>query len=482
MAGLMLLGLSAWAVFAPHVASLSDLESLWPVTAFAPVLPGARPFSGVRLARTPAKAEPFWAPTAGGKPSAGQRLPSFFPANRHASPSTMMMTAPTIQDKETNLFEEYSQKDETWLNSFRMLPDHSKPSEATDDKSKIPQLSVDAKEVPEGPEPFAYVKDDVESLTGELSSLVKTESPVLQVAATQLFSKSQMGKGFRPTLVTLVSLASSGTTPKEHRASETYGLQKGLAQITEMIHVASLVHDDVLDEAETRRGELAVHQNHGNKVAVLAGDYLLATASQLLANLGDNRVVQIMASALKSLVQGEIMQLQAAPEDYCDMSLYLRKSYYKTGSLITLAANSAAVLGGHDSDSRIAKAAEMYGYHLGLAYQIVDDVLDFTATSEVLGKPVGADMELGLATAPVLYAMEHDKSLRALVMRRFKNKGDVKKAYDAVHSEDGWALDQSMELARWHAQAAVDAIYELPPSDSREALVRMAHIVLTRAK
>jgi geranyl diphosphate synthase len=391
----------------------------------------------------------------------------------------MVMTKP-------NLFLETSQKDQAWLDGFQVLPDDAMFPEAAADAvngaDKAPRLSMDPKDVPKGPEPFDYVQGDVISLSEELSDLVKTESPVLKMAATQLFSKRQQGKGFRPTLVTLLSLACSDATSEKHRASKTYNLQTRLAQITEMIHVASLIHDDVLDEAETRRGQLAVHQKIGNKVAVLAGDYLLATASQLLANLGDNRVVQIMASALKSLVQGEIMQLQAAPEEYLDMSLYLRKSYYKTGSLITLAANSAAVLGGHEADSDVARAAEMYGYHLGLAYQIVDDVLDFTATTDILGKPVGADMELGLATAPVLYALERDASLRPLIMRRFKNQGDVKKAFAAVHSDNGIALDKAMQLARWHAQAAVDAIYQLPPSDAREALVRMAHIVLTRKK
>jgi len=168
------------------------------------------------------------------------------------------------------------------------------------------------------------------------------------------------------------------------------------------------------------------------------------------ANLGDNRVVEIMASALTSLVEGEIMHLQAAREDYLDMRLYLRKSYYKTGSLIALAANSAAVLGAFDADSDVATAADRYAYHLGLAYRNLDDALDFIASTDMLGKPVGADMEFGPATA-------RDAAQR-------------------------WALDKSMQLARKHAQAAVDATYQLPPSDAREALVRLAHIALTRAK
>eukprot|EP00968_Pinguiococcus_pyrenoidosus_P012577 scaffold1108_cov260-Pinguiococcus_pyrenoidosus.AAC.13 len=347
------------------------------------------------------------------------------------------------------------------------------------------RLSADPKAVPPGPDPFEYVKGDVDPLSEHLKDLVKTEHPVLKMAATQLLSKRQQGKRFRPTLVTLMALACAAAVPTEaaeHRESETYAKQGQLAQITEMIHVASLIHDDVLDEAETRRGDLAVHQVFSNKVAVLAGDYLLATASELLADLGDSRVVKIMASALKSLVQGEIMQLQAPPEALLDMVTYLRKSYHKTASLITLSCKSCAILGGNDVNSDVTLAAEEYGYHLGLAYQIVDDVLDFTSTRDVLGKPVAADMQLGLATAPVLYALENDPSLRPLITRRFKQKGDVDKAFKSVHSNDGVALEKSRELAMWHAQRAVDALNRLPPSDARDALNRIAHIVITRKK
>jgi geranyl diphosphate synthase len=139
-----------------------------------------------------------------------------------------------------------------------------------------------------------------------------------------------------------------------------------------MIHMASLIHDDVLDEADTRRGGEAVHKLYSNKVAVLAGDYLLARASVLLARLEITAVVQIMATALESLVAGEIMQLKSAPESLLEMETYLRKSYYKTASLICYACRSTALLGGHAYDSTVATACEEFGFHLGLAYQIED--------------------------------------------------------------------------------------------------------------
>merc|ERR1719201_2806832 len=153
-----------------------------------------------------------------------------------------------------------------------------------------------------------------------------------------------------------------------------------------------------------------------NKVAVLAGDYLLARASGLLARLQHPQVVEVMASALESLVQGEIMQARSKKADYTDMNHYLRKSYFKTASLICNSCKSAALLAGYKQNDTMTVAAEEFGYHLGMAYQIVDDILDFTGASAQLGKPAQADMELGLSTAPVLFASQTVKELRPMIM------------------------------------------------------------------
>jgi geranylgeranyl pyrophosphate synthase len=266
-----------------------------------------------------------------------------------------------------------------------------------------------------------------------------------------------------------------------HEGSDVWRRQAQLGQIVEMIHVASLIHDDVLDEADTRRGGEAVHKLYSNKVAVLAGDYLLARASVLLARLENTAVVQIMATALESLVAGEIMQLKSPPESLLEMETYLRKSYYKTASLICYACRSVALLGGHAYDSTVATACEEFGFHLGLAYQIQDDILDFTAAASVLGKPALADMDLGLSTAPILYAAQEFPKLRPLVMRRFKKKGDKQAALEALYSSDV-AMDKARALANFHAQRAVDALLRLPQSEARDALVRLTHAVITRKK
>merc|ERR1712127_605075 len=240
-------------------------------------------------------------------------------------------------------------------------------------------------------------------------------------------------------------------------------------------------HDDVLDEADTRRGGEAVHKLYSNKVAVLAGDYLLARTSVLLARLENTAVVQIMATALESLVSGEIMQLKSPPKSLLEMETWVRKSYYKTASLICYASRSTALLGGHAYGSNVATACEEFGFHLGLAYQIQDDILDFTAAASVLGKPALADMDLGLSTAPILYAAQEYPHLRPMVMRRFKDKGDKQSALEALYKSDT-AMDKATNLAKYHAQKAVDALLRLPQSDSRDALIRLTHLVITRKK
>ena len=267
-------------------------------------------------------------------------------------------------------------------------------------------------------------------------------------------------------------------TSSTYLGSRTNDLQLNLGQITEMIHVASLIHDDVLDEADTRRGGAAVHTMYTNKVAVLAGDYLLAKASVLLARLQHFQVVEVMASALDALVQGEIMQARSKKEELLDMNYYLRKSYFKTASLICSACKSSALLAGYEEADDVTVAAEAYGFHLGMAYQIVDDILDFTGASATLGKPAQADMELGLSTACILYASQEVKEIRPLIQRRFSESGDIQKAVAMAAKTD--CIAKSYNLAEFHAQKAVEALDRLQPSEARSALLRLLHTAISR--
>jgi geranyl diphosphate synthase len=292
------------------------------------------------------------------------------------------------------------------VDKFSRLPDSRSISKGLDPLKVEYFQKMMAKDV----DPFKMVEKELEPLSDYVMDLVQSENPVLTMAASHFFEKRQ-GKRFRPTIVALMGRALSPGGATESISKRT--LQLG--QITEMIHVASLIHDDVLDVADTRRGGDAVHKMYTNKVAVLAGDYLLARASVLLARLQHLQVVEVMASALESLVQGEVMQIKGKKEDLADMNQYLRKSYFKTASLICSSCKSAALLAGYKEEDDTTVAAEEFGYHLGMAFQIIDDILDFTGASSALGKPAQADMKLGLATAPILFASETEPELKTLI-------------------------------------------------------------------
>jgi hexaprenyl-diphosphate synthase len=206
--------------------------------------------------------------------------------------------------------------------------------------------------------------------------------------------------------------------------------QRRLAEITELIHTASLLHDDVIDRSLTRRSAPSANIEFGNKMAVLAGDFLLGRASVALARLRDPEVTELLATVIANLVEGEFMQLKNTAHDEKNpvwtedtLTYYLQKTYLKSASLISKSCRAAAVLG--QSAPEIVEAAYAYGKNLGLAFQLVDDMLDYTISEAELGKPAGADLELGLATAPLLFAWKDNAHLGALVGRKFSREGDV---------------------------------------------------------
>jgi len=251
-----------------------------------------------------------------------------------------------------------------------------------------------------------------------------------------------------------------------------------LAEIIEMIHTASLIHDDVLDDADTRRGVPSINIAFGNKVAILAGDFLLARASIALAELQNFEVTQLMSRVISDLVEGEFMQLKAAKNSALDFEYYIQKTYYKTASLIANGCRATAILANLPRD--FIEGATIFGNHFGLAFQLIDDMLDFVGTKDEVGKPVGQDMKLGIATAPALYAVLEFPELRKLIERNFSNEGDVEKAYDLVNKSSG--IEKTKKLAQEHIQKAVAAISVLAESKAKQGLLDLAEMVITRTK
>jgi all-trans-nonaprenyl-diphosphate synthase len=314
---------------------------------------------------------------------------------------------------------------------------------------------------------FAPVEDDLSLLTENLKNLIGARHPILYAAAEHLFGAR--GKRVRPAIVLLVSRA---TLPGQEITSR----HRRLAEITEMIHTASLVHDDVVDEAELRRGVPTVHSSFGNRIAVLAGDFLFAQSSWYLANLDNLEVVKLLSQVIMDLAEGEIQQGLNRFSTSLSIDAYLEKSYYKTASLIANSSKAAAVLS-EVSDGLTANLYS-YGRHIGLAFQIVDDILDFTGSTDELGKPAGSDLQSGNLTAPVLYALEEKPFLEVLIEREFAQPGDLEQAVALVKDSQG--IERSRELARQHSRMAIECLEDLPPSSSRQALTKLADYVLSR--
>lgn len=255
--------------------------------------------------------------------------------------------------------------------------------------------------------------------------------------------------------------------------------QYRIAMVAEMIHNATLVHDDVIDESDTRRGMPTVSARWGIKQAVLVGDFILARATKVLASIGQPKVIEIMAEIVENLVQGEVMQLKApASDSNSQFQHYMVKTFYKTGSLFANSCKSVAMLSGCDEAAQ--HLATEFGRNLGLAFQVVDDVLDYVASAAELGKPTATDLRLGLATCPVLFAAREFPELETLIKRRFAEFGDVEKAMELVHRSKG--LQNSRQLARKHGEAAIENVMQLLPQGGkvRECLISIVERQLER--
>lgn len=314
---------------------------------------------------------------------------------------------------------------------------------------------------------FSPVEADLRLLTENLKQLIGARHPILFAAAEHLFGAK--GKRVRPAIVLLISRA---TMPDQ----EITVKHRRLAEITEMIHTASLVHDDVVDEAELRRGVPTVHASFGNRIAVLAGDFLFAQSSWYLANLDNLAVVKLLSEVIMDLAEGEIQQGLNRFDTSLSIDAYLEKSYFKTASLIANSSKAAGLLSGVSPE--MATRLYSYGRNIGLAFQIVDDILDFTSSADTLGKPAGSDLQSGNLTAPVLYALKEKPYLESLIEREFAQEGDLEQAIALV--KDGHGIERSRELAAQHAQQAVQDLVDLPHTEARQALIELSDYVLSR--
>ena len=277
------------------------------------------------------------------------------------------------------------------------------------------------------------------------------------------------GKRLRPALLILAARALGCQGPAVHEQ----------AAMIECIHTATLLHDDVVDESDKRRGRDTANAMFGNAASVLVGDFLYTRAFQMMVHTHSLRVLEIMAKATNIIAEGEVMQLLNIGNTDLTETEYLQVIQYKTAKLFEAAGRVGALLAGATPEQEAALAG--YGMHLGTAFQIIDDVLDYSGDAATIGKSLGDDLAEGKTTLPLIYVMQHGSPDQAAVVRGALQAAD-RERFDAVLSavQSTSALDYAHGQAVAAAQRAVAALAGLPDSEARQALTELALLSVER--
>lgn len=277
------------------------------------------------------------------------------------------------------------------------------------------------------------------------------------------------GKRLRPALV-LFAAGAMGYRGTHHHE---------LAAVVEFIHTATLLHDDVVDESELRRGNKTANALFGNAASVLVGDFLYSRAFQMMVSVNNMRVMDVLSDATNVIAEGEVLQLLNCHDADVEIDDYLRVIRYKTAKLFEAAARLGGILAGADEATETRLAA--FGMHLGTAFQIIDDVLDYSADEAETGKHLGDDLAEGKPTLPLIHVMQHGTPEQAALVRgAIENGGrdDFAAVLAAIQSTK--ALDEARRYAREEADRAIDAISTLSPSIFKDALLQLSDFAVAR--
>ena len=269
----------------------------------------------------------------------------------------------------------------------------------------------------ERPDFLSIIEKELNIVEENLTSRLTLKGGILKEIVNYIFSAG--GKRFRPALCLLIAKATGSITRKHIILSE----------LTELIHTASLIHDDIIDSANLRRGKETINKLWNDKISVITGDFLFAEASIRLGELENTEIVKIYAHVLSSLCDGEIEQYSYKFNTNISWDYYIRKSTTKTASLFAACCKASAIL--NNQEKEVIEKAENFGNNLGIAFQIVDDILDFTSNLKELGKETCSDLKQGIITAPTLFALnskdERSKQIKNLIESRFENEKDFDK-------------------------------------------------------
>lgn len=314
----------------------------------------------------------------------------------------------------------------------------------------------------------------IESIAGDMEAVNMTirrqlysDVPLVNQIAEYIISAG--GKRIRPVLVLLIANACGYRGTYHH----------DLAAVVEFIHTATLLHDDVVDESSMRRGRKTANALFGNAASVLVGDFVYSRAFQMMVSVGDMRVMQILADATNVIAEGEVLQLLNMHDPDVTEERYLQVIRSKTAKLFEAAAQLGALVAGA-SDDTIEAAAE-YGRSLGTAFQLIDDVLDYSGNAADIGKNVGDDLREGKPTLPLIYLMQHGMPEQRQLVRACIENGD-EQHFDEILAAitNSGALDYTKKEAEKAAQRAAHSISSLPDSQFKDSLLQLCAFAVDR--
>ncbi|MBQ0778756.1 MAG: polyprenyl synthetase family protein [Pseudomonas sp.] len=315
---------------------------------------------------------------------------------------------------------------------------------------------------------YDAVTQDFDDVNALIMRQLHSRVPLVEKIGHYIISAG--GKRLRPLVVLLSARACGLEDARQH----------SLAAIIEFLHTATLLHDDVVDISDQRRGRSTANSLWGNAPSVLVGDFLYSRAFEMMVELGDMQIMRVLANATNVIAEGEVLQLSKVRDASTDEATYMEVIRSKTAMLFEASTHSAGLLAG--AEAAQTEALRGYGNALGIAFQLVDDVLDYNGDAQAMGKNVGDDLAEGKPTLPLIYTMREGTAEQAALVRKAIQKGgidDIQAIQQAVRECGG--LEYTSRLAREQSEEAVRLLQSLPPSVYRDSLEQLARFAVERA-
>ncbi|MCN4143582.1 MAG: octaprenyl diphosphate synthase [Thiohalomonas sp.] len=323
---------------------------------------------------------------------------------------------------------------------------------------------------------FTLIKGDMERVNRLIQTSLHSEVVLINQISQYIINSA--GKRLRPVLVLLSANAFAYNDSKGSDTTDEHDVT--LAAVIEFIHTATLLHDDVVDESALRRGKETANELWGNAASVLVGDFLYSRAFEMMVGVESMKVMEILSHSTNTIAEGEVLQLLNCNDASTTEARYIEVIHYKTAKLFESASQLGAMVAQQDEATEQAMAK--FGMHLGTAFQLIDDVLDYSASSEDMGKNVGDDLAEGKPTLPLIYAMAHGTEEQAALIKEAIEQGgldQIKAITQAI--ETTGALDYTRNIAKNEAQQAIAQLDNIPNSEYKEALITLANFSVERS-